>query len=323
LIDILGHFIHIGLGKVASSTMQNSVFPLIKELRPTIKYVAPGYNDEILELIKEYLKDDCCDDTFMQLDKYLTNSNLLLSWEGLNSWDPRYWEMSAKKILKLFGKDTTILILVRDTMNYYRSLYQQVLATGDVIMPENFFMSKEGYDETVKENNCYRIRVFDVDSYNVESLYNIYKNSFSNIYMVPLAELSSLNFLIKHFKLSDNEQTCLIDKYSSIERLNKSYSSFAMSIIFFRQKLLYFLFINRDGLIKSKYLSKYNKLTVKQKIIQIPYRILRNIRVFDRLLRVITKLIPSKKYRLPKHIYLNRNQMIKNDQFINKFSNEI
>ena len=35
--------------------MQNSVFPAIKKLRPNIKYVAPGHNDKILNLIKKYM----------------------------------------------------------------------------------------------------------------------------------------------------------------------------------------------------------------------------------------------------------------------------
>ena len=55
--------------------MQNSVFPAIKKLRPNIKYVAPGHNDKILNLIKKYMMDDYCDHDLIKLTLLLKNNN--------------------------------------------------------------------------------------------------------------------------------------------------------------------------------------------------------------------------------------------------------
>jgi len=312
----MSHFIHIGLGKVASSSLQNIVFPIIKILRPKILYVAPGHNVEILDLIKKFLENDSTDGENKTLTSIIRNNDILLSWEGINSWDPRHWEEASEKILELFDKNATILIMVRNTMSYYRSIYQQVVATGDVLLPQEFFVSKFGYDENIYENNHKRIRAFDVDSYSIENLFDIYSNKFRKVYMVPLDQLASFYYLSDYYKLNRIELTYLTDNYCQSKHINKSFSLLAMRLTLFRRQVLHILFIKRNGVIKEKYLIKYTKLNTMQKLYQIPYRILRKIRFWDRLMRIVTKAFPYKKYKLPNNIYYNTTQIYKNDKFI-------
>lgn len=93
------NLIHIGLGKTATSTMQQFVYPIVSTLKPQIKY-----NDAtLMKYIRNY--HYCGErENLKEAKKILDNGNILISNESLCNWNPRYWEYSADRNLELLDR---------------------------------------------------------------------------------------------------------------------------------------------------------------------------------------------------------------------------
>ena len=66
------------------------------------------------------------------------NENVFISCEGLVGPNHYFWEIQADENLELFGRETHIIITLREPVQLMQSLYQQNVQMGSVIKPENF-----------------------------------------------------------------------------------------------------------------------------------------------------------------------------------------
>ena len=323
--------VHIGLGKTATTSLQENVFSEIPRLRKEIKYNEKEIRHSIRKLW--FLDNNKDEESIFQ--KKLLEQNHFISLEYLVNWDPRYWEKSADLNLRLFGQDTTIIITARDTESYLRSIYQQIVHEGNIRAPEEFFINEDNYNKLKPLLSQKILTHFDVDSYDLEKLFHIYNSRFSKVYLVPLSSIDSLEFLRETFDLNENEIENLRKNFKK-KRYNKAYSKIAMVLTMFVQKILMTIGLTLRGSDKSifdsfntGYKSKmfdsraFAELSFLEKIKEFPQRsIKRIISSFGwRFLMqsVVNRVLPYKKYELPENIYRNVELARKNDMFLSKF----
>ena len=114
----LGHPIaHIGLGKTATTSLQQNVFRNIPNIRDEIIY-----NEKALlaQLRHRNFMTPEEEETFQAAFRLGKN---FISFESLVDWNPRNGVAAADQNLRLFGRETTIIITVRETEDYLCSLY--------------------------------------------------------------------------------------------------------------------------------------------------------------------------------------------------------
>lgn len=136
------NILHIGLPKTATTSLQSNVFPELIKLRPHINYNDPIIIQDLYLYMRGMLNEDRLD----VLKSKLSAKNNFISFEFLVNSNPRQWESSAEKIFNLFGNQTTILITVRDSESFMRSIYLQSLHENNIRLPRDFFVNSKDYD---------------------------------------------------------------------------------------------------------------------------------------------------------------------------------
>tara|TARA_B100000902_G_scaffold8533_1_gene10685 strand:- start:195 stop:1190 length:996 start_codon:yes stop_codon:yes gene_type:complete len=323
--------VHIGLGKTATTSLQENVFPEIPRLRKEIKY----NEREIRHSIKKLWFLNNNNDEELNFQKKILEQKHFISLEYLVNWNPRNWEKTADLNLRLFGKNATIIITARETESYLRSIYQQRIHEGNICLPEEFLINKDDYNKLEPFLSQKILTHFDVDSYDLEKLWHIYNSRFSKVYLVPVNSIHSLEFLREIFDLNENEIKNL-RKYFKKKRHNIAYSKIAMKLTMFRQKILMVigltpigsdksLFDSFNSIFKNKFSDSraFIELSFLEKITQFPERFIKRIilsygwRFF--MQSFVNKILPYKKYELPENIYRNVELAKKNDMFLSKF----
>ncbi len=224
-------FIHIGLGKTSTTTLQKHIFP---ELSKDLNY---EFIDEkkLFNLIK---KGNNLKNNINNLDdirfSYLNNnlklnkiklSNAIVSWEGLVGY--LYNTISLEKMLyfqtELFGNESKIIITIREPLEYLNSEY--IMAHRKTGVTENQFIL----------NNCkYFLLTNEVsedpwtkDNISYLNLINLYKKSFNNVFIVKFENIKQFIFIKEIFNL-DN-----LEKYKQLYSINKRNISYGKYHIYF------------------------------------------------------------------------------------------
>jgi len=317
--------VHIGLGKTATTSLQRNVFPYLPSVRDEVIY-----NDEALIAQLRYRNLM----TVIEEEKFQTAFRLsqnFISSEGLVDWNPRNWEAAAEKNLRLFGRDTTIIITVRPTESYLCSVYQQMVHEGNVWSPIEFFVNYEEYDRMVPLLPQSGLIKFDVDSFNLELLYQLYSERFSKVVIVPLSTVSNLDFVKNIFYLNDAEVNFLQSKMKNGRIHNQSYSRSAMALTLKREKLLNIIGLMSFGSAAKEIVTRadiesrsafrdlnfFDKLRSAPKLIV--KRVLRELHWRHFIQNRFDRIVPYSKYSLPDSVYINDELARKNDSFIKTF----
>ena len=323
--------VHIGLGRCATSSLQKNVFQEIPNLRKEVIY-----NDtRVVHSLKKLWYFNNNRNEELNFQKELLKQNNFISIENLVNWNPRSWEKTADLNLKLFGKDAIIIITARDTESYLRSIYQQKIHEGDICKPEEFLISKENYDKIEPMLSSKILTYFDVDSYDLEKLWNIYNSRFSKVHLVPMNSIDKLEFLRDIFDLNETEIKFLQKNFKK-KKHNIAYSATAMTLTMSLERILTFIGLTIRGsnhylfdAVNADFKSNFNKqisfhnLNVIEKIKQFPRRVI--IKIFDLIKwrslmqSFVDKILPYKKYQLPKNVYKNNELAKKNHLFLSKF----
>jgi len=329
------NLIHIGLGKTATTTLQHDVFPVISDFRPSVVYNKP----ELMLLLKKHARLGLSKDELVLARSFLNQAEHLISLESLVDWNPRNWEMMADANLELFGKDNHILITVREHSSYLTSVYQQIVHQGYIVQPDDFFVSELLYDTIKPILPPKKLVLFDVDAFDLEKLYNLYKNRFKKVSIVPLQHIHRLGFIKRHYGFNDQEYSRLLMLMSAAPRRNVSYGKLAMFLTFKRESLLRSFGLkslgsNDDTPLKvlrlldsrisqgggKKY--SFRRLKTKEKIIQFFPRLFRSFSWRALMQGYVNVILPYRKYRLPDYCYINNNMRKRNNNFIEKFLKE-
>lgn len=324
--------VHIGLGKTGTTTLQKHIFPELSKLDERVEYCPKPIN----ELIIKHSQLGLDKEEFEVVKTWLTDNDFefkVISLESLVNWNPRLWEESADKNLELFGKDTTIIITVRDTVAYLTSVYQQMIHEGNIKKPTNFFVNQETYNTLKNCMSKINLSYFDVDSFDLLRLQKIYESRFSKVVFVPLKKINRMEFLQTALNISDSNKLYLSEKIKNIPRENRSYSALAMKITFSREKILNFFGLQSKDSFGNceRYLSKVQDdnqnikksesflvKNMKFLLFFLPKVLLKIIKPNYRkfIQRKFDKIMPYSKYNLPAETYINYDLVTKNDQFI-------
>jgi hypothetical protein len=291
--------VHIGLGKTATTTLQRFVFPELSRLRSHIQY-----NDSVLmSLITKHHLSQLTTEELRQANELCANNNQFISEENLVNWNPHRWEAAADKNLELFGKNSTIIITVREPLSYMTSVYQQMIHEGNIIPPENFFVSKE--DKKI-QTSFWTLKQFDVDAFDLQTLYDLYKTRFDKVVIVDIKDLSKLTFIQQVFSLNDNELNHLQNILHVSPRLNLAYSKLAMSLTFIKANILKTFGIKTKGSWDLDLQSHKPGRQIWRKFMQ----------------HFINRVFKYKKYQLPTNIYLNTNLIEANRKWLKSLASK-
>ena len=310
--------VHIGLGKTATTSLQKFIYPMLEKNSSKIVYNCDKFVFKI-ESLHELSYDRTTEvGVFDELwrDWGADNKKYFFSREGLVGRDPHDWERNCAIVERIFGKDATILITVRDPESYLRSIYQQILQEGVVKKPEEFFLKDEIYLKLCRKFNPGE-DIFRVDKFILQDLIEMYQRTFKRVYVVPMEEINNLKFLAKIFSLSEAKGEELRSTLKSAPKINKSYSDFAMKLTFKRESFFKKIGLrsfnyhddNLNNFIARAYFKNLgaksslsmNFLTIeKEKKMQkyFNWNVLMN--------KVVNKIFPYKKYRMPKGVLPNQ-----------------
>jgi hypothetical protein len=314
--------IHIGLGKTATTSLQSVIYPLL--LRKG--YVDDYNNHIIMEKLYRMVDGSNSDSDRRVLREYFRKEgkNRLYSYESLSDWNPDFWEKSCILNEEIFGSDSTIIITIRDPESYLRSVYQQMVHQGVVVEPQRFLLDKKKYNRIrryLRPGN--RLEAFNVDLFDLDRLFGMYKDRFSSVFIVPLQHIGDLDFIKYIFSVSKGDMTALRKEMLHENSIyNKSYSSLAMKMTMKREFILnkiglksvssndnYPVKILLDMESKSN-INKYLPLNVKGRISRFIHFFWSKILLLFNwrylMQNFINKYFHYEEYQLPKDVYLGR-----------------
>ena len=319
--------VHIGLGKTATTTMQKHVFPeLAKSLGCT-------YNDPIVYKILGRASLFPLSQAEMEIvHSTLKEGNHIISLESLVGWNPVTWEEFSERNVSLFGKDAIILITMREPLEWITSVYQEMVHEGNVVDPREFFVNNEQWRLANRISSRYRLEYLNVDAVNFRMLHKFYSARFSRVVVVDSRKLAELNFLGDALHI-DCELREKLKRELKGKRLHRSYSASAMFLTLSFERILRVFRVATNGS-QTKRLMNYQNILSPQELGS-----LQGGRSFDEkfsriqkikrwfAVRIIPKwssfikggydrIIPYKKYSLPKDVYLNHSLLEENRRFL-------
>lgn len=263
-------YVHIGLGKTGTTFLQDEVFPKISNLNE-------------LDYFNKAL-----DQNITNLDNYfLSNENLV--GEFFSSYS---WEVSVKKNLEKFGEDANIILIIREPLEYFASVFCQSYQAYNIVKEEEFFLDTSMSDTYIKKNNYYFI---NYEKFCYSELINLYTKNFQNVYIIKYEDIKNLSIWSKIFNNNDIKKIKINNIYK-----NRSYSSTAIKLTITFEKFL--------KLINTNLFNLQNKVRKINQIKFLPHRIKNKLSYELRwrffIQNRFDKLIPYKKYSI-------RNQNIK------------
>lgn len=328
--------VHIGLGKTATTVLQKHVFPELAKIHPDINF----NNQEVMQILRKSIYFSPTEGELSLVRNKFSKGRWIISLESLVNWNPRYWEEAADQNLSIFGSKAEILITVRDTGSYLRSVYQQMIHQRNIKAPERFFVDKNSYDLVEDLLSKGRLEYFDVDSFEIDRLLNTYKERFDVVRMVPLKHIREFEFLREPFSLTEGTVQRLRALFNQSPISNRSYSHLGMLLTFGRERFLNALGMRSIGSDDRDPIDIYRSCEVCSCEVSkgIPFKSLSTskkwkeapVRTAKRLARLgipnwrkfiqngVDRIIPYKMYRLPETVYRNCYLEKRNDNLISR-----
>lgn len=325
----MDNIVHIGLGKTATTTLQRWIFP---KLAADNGYV---YNEpELKSLLVRSIAISPMDEQTRRIRYLLARQRNFISIESLVNWNPAQWEAAADKNLALFGKETKILLSLRDPLSWMRSVYQQMIHEGHIFPPETFFLPEREYIQASQLTSPGHLEYFCPDYLDFERLFQIYVDRFDFVECGSVNHIAKMDFAQSMFGVDDEYRRQLQATFKSSKRENRAYSHMAMNLTFQRERLLRALGAKSIGSADWRYEELeslwqsggrsgpgWSDLTVGQKLRNFPGKLRK--RLNERQLNwrwlmenYVDTIIPYKEYSLPPSVYVNQDTIEKSRRFI-------
>jgi hypothetical protein len=322
--------VHIGLPKTGTSFLQGNLFGALCTEKGFLFNPWEFQRIKNRRLIYSPQEKE-------ELHQLFAKSDVLISQEQIVDWNPRNWEEGADRALDLFGEMATIVITLRDPYDFMRSIYIQKVHEGNVVTPNNFFVSSNEYDFLSPFLPQRSLARFDYQKLDYEFLEKLYRDRFENVYFLPLTRLNSLYPWTELFNLSEEQVKHYREKFRNAPHANVAYSDLAMKMTFLREKVLRAFgiksfgsedlsvfnedfFVGGKTIVKNRNIS-FKSLPFRKKLRKFPLRFLRTINKPWRwwMQKVLDKIISYKKYQFPADMKLfDDGLMKKNIIFLKK-----
>ncbi len=318
--------IHIGLGKTATTALQKRVFPALVECGAVASYNPKN----IMRLLYLNRLAPLTDEQHREMSSLLaSNPGSLISFEGLVDWNPDNWMQARDENLRLFGKDATILITIREPKGYLTSVYQQVVAEGHVVAAKDFFVTPELAQLVAPATRRGMLETFNQQAFDLETLVGLYRERFAKVIVVAMPRLGELNFLDAFCEVNDETKRQVRKNFETLEPNNRSYSKLAMQLTFARERWLKAFGLRSQSTHDfdlraienfSKPIAETPTKPAKRK--NLFQRTKRKLWVWSKRLRrwrylmqaIVNRRLPYKKFELPNAI-LNQAVIAKNNTF--------
>lgn len=216
--------IHIGLGKTGTTTLQKYFFPKLSNL---LNHTYWTTDSKILNKVKiHYSKQILGKDIF---DNLQLNDNSFISHEGLSGFHrPDLLEYFANSNLIAFGRNSHIIITIREPLSYLSSIYNELVAKKLLnLSPSDFFLSKKS-----------ELSFFNLKEFSYRKLLNVYKKKFDKVSIIKIEKYNDINYLSKIFNLELNLLRSTISDLDKNKKTNRSYNFNTYKIV----KSISFLF---------------------------------------------------------------------------------
>ena len=135
------NFIHIGLHKTSSTTLQYLIWP---EVAKNKNYKYLNYEDlDLLNITKSVIKKE---KKIQDLQKF-NIKNSIISWEGLSTWDmkPFFFNDLFEINKKIFNKNDSIILFLRNPKDLFTSIYIEKVMEFFLIDPNVFFLLTKNF----------------------------------------------------------------------------------------------------------------------------------------------------------------------------------
>ncbi|GAA0604876.1 hypothetical protein GCM10009001_22650 [Virgibacillus siamensis] len=249
-------YLHIGFHKTATSFMQRSIFPKLKQ----VNYIKTGQIKKELSKIRYRKKlSNLETENLMYYFKSFNNGKpMLMSFEGLSgtplSAIKRKPQLGILKDLRrIFPEsefDVHIIFGIREQVALLTSLYVQFIHMGGVIEPEDFLK-----DRLVRNG---AIDNFQYHQF-IQEVYNLFGEDHTYI---MIYEYFKENFSEEMLKILNYMGESKVPKYKNVSR-NKSYGTSQLAIA----KKLNRLFKNRanpNGIMPYFHIPKFGKVSPRR-----------------------------------------------------------
>ena len=128
--------VHIGLKKTGTSFLDKNFFPHLKELA--------GYNyrpREITKLIDFHRHYGLEKKKLDFLKTRLKKSKIFMSMTNFSSDNPENWDNEVSKLHEIYGFNTNVIICLRNTKDFYKSIFLQQVGRARIFNERNFFLN--------------------------------------------------------------------------------------------------------------------------------------------------------------------------------------
>jgi hypothetical protein len=323
-------FVHIGLGKTATTSLQKYVFP---ELASVTGFTY-NHHDARKTLGKAALFPLSSKEK-EELRLIFKNGNHIVSLESLVGWNPVTWSEFAERNLEVFGEDAVILITMREPLEWMTSVYQEMVHEGNITTPQEFFINSAEWELAERISSRYRLDYFNVDSADFRALYDDYKFRFKDVIVMDIKNIDNLKFLDFFQGINTGERQRIKNILAKQRKLHRGYSSSAMSLTLAFEYFLNVFRLSTAGT-QSRRLIKYegffsceelgfSKKTEKESLeLGLTGKIGKwmKARIIPRWSSFIKggydRVIPYKKYRLPNDVYINESLLVENRKFLDE-----
>lgn len=202
-------FIHIGLGKCGTTTLQNYIFPEIAK-RIGANYI--DIHDYInWRKIKNHYFENMTNFSDKLPKKFIISNELLYSY----SWEFSFIRDSFELMKKNFSSDTIIMITIRNPLNFLNSIFiEKNIHELRGLSPQKFFYNSSSYIEKKGRYNKY----FNLNNFSYLRLINLYKSYFHTVKVIKFENKEYINEVYKTFNLKhDKEIISYINSNKSIK----------------------------------------------------------------------------------------------------------
>lgn len=259
------NIIHIGLHKTSTTTLQHLVWPEIAK-KKGFKYL--GYEDlDLLNITRSIIKNE------KQVEDLqpFSEKNSLISWEGLSTWDmkPFFFEKLFEVNKKLFDKNSSIIIFLRNPKDLFTSIYIEKVMEFFLIEPKDFFLSDDKFDNLEKKKSNEKIffteqsniilrNKFCPQIFSYNNLISLYKSHFKKVYLVKYEDCKNFEFCKNIFELDNSFNESLKTKFQN-HIGNRSFSCQSINFAIKLSKFLKLIGLDHNKLKKFKYKHVYYK----------------------------------------------------------------
>ncbi len=221
-------YIHIGLPKCASTFLQSKIFPEICRIN-NINF----FRDN--EHLRNKIFKHQLNIMFMnKIEKLKIKTDTLVSWEKLVGYeDPYFWDKYSKKNFEFFGKNSHIIIIIREPKSFLSSIYlEHCIQKQYFPRPDFYFLNNKTYSEELQQKK------FSLRYFSYKNLIKSYRKKFKKVSVIKFEDLFNYKTHSKLFNMNKIQENKFKVFFENQKKVNESYSS---SMVWFLRNLNKFL----------------------------------------------------------------------------------